>query len=294
MTAFQDPVTQYNVIVGAANKALASVAPSATSGVPIISQGSSSNPTFGTALPAGGGTGLSSLTAYAIIAAGTTSTGNFQQLSAGSSGQILRSGGSSALASWSTATYPATAGSSGNVLTSDGTNWTSAAPTGGGGGYVPTLTYIGSGTASGGTVNFTSLSSSYKGYRFYVVGLTPSATDIVIMRVSTDNGSNYVSTGVYQMVSASSGTNFSTSTQTGFPIHPNANTTSARNGYVDMYFHATANAIVTFAAYITASTGSSCWNTGTYPVQANVNAVQFTVVGANNLSSGTIYQFGIT
>lgn len=44
-------------------------------------------------------------------------------------GQIIRSGASTT-PSWSTATYPATAGTSGNVLTSDGTNWTSAAPSG--------------------------------------------------------------------------------------------------------------------------------------------------------------------
>lgn len=46
-------------------------------------------------------------------------------------GQILRSGASTA-PTWSTATYPATAGTTGNVLTSDGTNWVSSAPAGGG------------------------------------------------------------------------------------------------------------------------------------------------------------------
>lgn len=129
MTAFQDGLTQYNIIVGAANKALASIAPSATSGVPVISQGSSSNPTFGVVVPAGGGTGLSSLTAYAIIAAGTTSTGTLQQLAIGNSGQILRSGGAGALSGWSTATYPATAGTAGKMLVSDGTNIVSSTPT---------------------------------------------------------------------------------------------------------------------------------------------------------------------
>ncbi len=44
-------------------------------------------------------------------------------------GQIVRSG-ASAVPTWSTATYPATAGTSGNVLTSDGTNWISSAPSG--------------------------------------------------------------------------------------------------------------------------------------------------------------------
>lgn len=75
------------------------------------------------ALPvSSGGTGVLTATAYGLLAGGTTSTGAFQSLSTGTSGQILRSGGASALPSWSTATYPATAGTSGTILRSDGTN----------------------------------------------------------------------------------------------------------------------------------------------------------------------------
>ena len=48
---------------------------------------------------------------------------------AGSTGQLLRSAGTGTPI-WTTATYPTTAGTSGNVLTSDGTNWTSAVPSG--------------------------------------------------------------------------------------------------------------------------------------------------------------------
>jgi hypothetical protein len=70
-----------------------------------------------------GGTGLASATAYGLIAGGTTSTGNLQSLSTGTSGQILISGGSGALPSWSTATYPATVGATGTILRSNGTNW---------------------------------------------------------------------------------------------------------------------------------------------------------------------------
>lgn len=54
--------TQYNVQTGGANGTLNNVAPSATSGVPVISQGSSSQPIFGTAVVAGGGTGAATLT----------------------------------------------------------------------------------------------------------------------------------------------------------------------------------------------------------------------------------------
>jgi hypothetical protein len=41
-------VTQYNVLIGGSSNGITSLAPSATSGVPLISQGSSSNPAFGT------------------------------------------------------------------------------------------------------------------------------------------------------------------------------------------------------------------------------------------------------
>jgi hypothetical protein len=94
--------TQYNVLVGSTSNAIANVAPSATSGVPLISQGSSANPAFGTAVVAGGGTGIVTTTAYAPICGGTTATGNFQAASTGfsTSGYVLTSNGSAALPSF--------------------------------------------------------------------------------------------------------------------------------------------------------------------------------------------------
>jgi hypothetical protein len=47
-----------------------------------------------------GGTGDSSLTAYTLLAGGTTSTGAVQSLTAGSSGQLLMSNGNAALPGW--------------------------------------------------------------------------------------------------------------------------------------------------------------------------------------------------
>ncbi|MDE3022115.1 MAG: hypothetical protein KGI54_09660 [Pseudomonadota bacterium] len=66
----------------------------------LISQGSSADPAFGTVVVAGGGTGLASLTAYELIAAGTTSTGAMQQIGIGSSGQFLMSNGAGSLPSF--------------------------------------------------------------------------------------------------------------------------------------------------------------------------------------------------
>lgn len=43
-------ITQYNVQTGGASNLLNNVAPSATSGVPVISQGAAAQPVFGTAV----------------------------------------------------------------------------------------------------------------------------------------------------------------------------------------------------------------------------------------------------
>jgi hypothetical protein len=142
-------ITQHDVLVGGSSNAITSVAPSATSGVALVSAGASTNPAFGTVVVAGGGTGATTLTNHGILVGAGTSS--ITQLTAGSAGQVLQSSGSSADPSYSTPTYPsasgtsrtilvsdgtnnvystetwAVPGTSGNVLTSDGTNWTSAA-----------------------------------------------------------------------------------------------------------------------------------------------------------------------
>ena len=57
---------------------------------------------------ANGGTGLATTTAYALIAAGTTATGNFQQLPIGTQYQVLFAGTAAALPTWSPYTMPST------------------------------------------------------------------------------------------------------------------------------------------------------------------------------------------
>lgn len=97
-------LTNHNILVGSGTPTITNVAPSATSGIPLISQGSSSDPSFGTAVVAGGGTGDTSFTAYSIICGGTTSTGALQNVSGvGTSGQILTSNGAATLPTWQSA-----------------------------------------------------------------------------------------------------------------------------------------------------------------------------------------------
>jgi hypothetical protein len=162
---------------------------------------------------------------------------------------------------------------------------------------VPTLTFISSSTASGGTVDFTGLSSTYKGYRFYLVALTPSSADTICVRCSTDNGGSFDAGNNYQSVSSAAGQSGSSISGSGF-ITYSTTTPSAlgMTGHIDAYFTTTTNAFVTFDAQT--STGTSgvgtSWFKGQYNVQANVDALRFTVLGANNLASGAIYMYGIS
>jgi hypothetical protein len=83
------------------------LSPSATLGVPLVTQGSNTNPAYTTCVVGGGGTGLTTMTAYAVLCAGTTSTGAFQSLSStGLSGQPLISAGAGALPAFGTITVP--------------------------------------------------------------------------------------------------------------------------------------------------------------------------------------------
>src|SRR5689334_22354921 len=98
----------HNVIIGSTNNQVANVAPSATVGVPFISQGASADPIYSTGVVAGGFTGAITFTPYAVICAGTTSTGVFQNVSGvGTLAQVLTSSGAGALPTWTTLT-PAT------------------------------------------------------------------------------------------------------------------------------------------------------------------------------------------
>lgn len=162
-------VTQYNVLIGAASNGISSIAPSATSGVPVISQGSSANPTFGTAVVAGGGTGNTTFTAYSVICAGTTATGAFQNVSGlGSSGQILSSQGAGALPQW--VNSPAVGGS---------------------------LVLISSQTASSSaSITFTSSITSYNSFLLVFSNLqAASGSSVLDFKVSTNAGSTWLSSG---------------------------------------------------------------------------------------------------
>lgn len=157
-------LTNHNVLLGHGTTTIGLVAPSATAGIPLISQGVSADPIFGTVTIPGGGTGVTSWTPYAVVTGGTTSTGPLQQVSGvGTAGQVLVSNGAGTLPTWqsnpsgavslaiqtftSNGTYTPTAGMTyciievvgggggGGGAAATGAGTQSAAGGGGGGGY---------------------------------------------------------------------------------------------------------------------------------------------------------------
>lgn len=128
--------------------------PTATSGIPLISQGASADPIFGTAVVAGGGTGVTSLTAFAPVCGGTTATNPLQSATTGFAnvGFVLTSTGNASLPTWQAAT-------SGQITWQDASGAFSAAARNG---YFVTGTATGTLPASpnlGDTIDFVTTSA---------------------------------------------------------------------------------------------------------------------------------------
>ncbi len=112
-------VTNHNVLLGAANNLITSVAPSATAGIPFVSGGAAADGSFTTAVVAGGGTGAVTLTGvltgngtsaftanaitqYYTLVAGASNA--VSQVAPGTAGYVLTSNGAAADPSYQVAT----------------------------------------------------------------------------------------------------------------------------------------------------------------------------------------------
>ncbi|HDR9148909.1 hypothetical protein [Burkholderia vietnamiensis] len=89
-----------SVLIGEGSSPINFAAPGATTGVPLVSNGSTADPSFGTASVAGGGTGRTTLAAHGVLLGEGTAAIN--QTTAGTAGQPLLSGGASADPNWGT------------------------------------------------------------------------------------------------------------------------------------------------------------------------------------------------
>lgn len=89
------------LLIGAGTNTPAVSLTPGTTGRPLVSQGASADPAYAVLGVVGGGTGIATQNAYAVLVGGTTATGNMQSLASnGTSGHVLTSNGTSALPTW--------------------------------------------------------------------------------------------------------------------------------------------------------------------------------------------------
>lgn len=258
--------TQHDLLIGAASNGITSVAPSATSGVPVISQGASADPTFGTAVVAGGGTGLTSATAYAVLCGGTTSTGNFQSIAGvGTSGQVLTSNGAGALP-----TFQAAASGGNLVLIQSQTASTSAS-----------LTFT------------TGITATYANYFLLYSNVTLSAGVNLFLQISTNAGVSYIATGY---TSGLTNNTYNSSTWTNGSATTGVillNVSGLSSGFLYL-FDVTGGANFQSAGITVANNGSgggASFLSGGINT-ANVNAFKI-VPASGTINTGTFTLFGI-
>lgn len=112
-------------------------------------------------------------------------TNNATNVATAASGKVLQGAGVGVAPTFSTATYPSTAGTSGNVLTSNGTNWSSSAPTGG------SFVFISQNTPSAASDTQFAL-SGYNNYYVTWYGVSSSSNAVTFqLEVSDDGGSTW-------------------------------------------------------------------------------------------------------
>lgn len=267
--------TQYNVQVGGASGTLTSVAPSATSGVPLISGGSSANPSFGTAVVAGGGTGLTSTTAYSVLCGGTTTTGALQSVaSVGTTGQVLTSNGASALPTFQAA-------SGGNLV------------------------LIQSQTAStSSSITFTTgITNTYTTYLLIFSGAyTSDNSDSIGVQFSTNGGSSYLSSGyqggfTYSSYNGTMFTNVNSTTQCYLGGPTGSTSGKFLSGHVYL-FNLTSSSIppsmVGQFICLGIAGNSVTGSTFGFNSTSGVNAIKlFTTTGSQTITAGTFTLFGV-
>lgn len=218
---------------------------------------------------ANGGTGDSTLTTYAPLCGGTSSTGALQQATTGmgSSGNVLTSQGASALPQWSANTATAAF-----VLIQSKTASTSA------------------------SIAFDSshITSTYTSYAVIFNNLKFSTGGSINMTFSTNNGVSYLSTN-YQSSHMHNTYNSTLQTNTSSSVTgrlTSTTSTGAVNGI--FYINIPQSAIVSYIGNFVESLGSTysiCYgnNSGT----TTVNNIKF-APASGTISSGTFSLYGIT
>lgn len=218
---------------------------------------------------ASGGSGVASATAYGTLCGGTTTTAAAQVVAPGTAGYVLRSQGAGALPAF----------------------------------QPPDLILVGTASVTGvASIDFTDLSVDYFAYKFVLQYMNPVTNgDLLLMRVSTDNGATFISSVGYSFrlsIYTTTLTNQASSGATSMPLTygtSNTATTGACWGEVLLINPAYSPIYTTLISNMTNVNGSGvneniigyCRRTN---AEAN-NAVRFQY-NSGNIADGMIRVYG--
>ena len=217
-----------------------------------------------------GGTGDTSVTAYAVLCGGTTSTGAVQSVSGvGTSGQVLTSNGASALPTW----QAASAAGSWNLIE---TNTASSSAS-----LIFTSSYV----------------TGYTQYAVVFVNINNASGTTTLNMDWSVNNSTYLGSAFQSGIlsnSYNSATLANTNSTTTCPLTPSLTNTNVEvNGVIFLAFPASAISSYEGQIYLndTTSVYVNCYgiNTGT----TTINNIKFSY-SSGNIASGTISLYGIS
>ena len=205
----------------------------------------------------------------------------FALLAAGSSGQLLRSGGVGA-PTWSTATFPATGGTAGNILISDGTNYIASTSL-----WPNTVGSSGTILRSNGTSNAYTTSTFADTYGVNTLLYASSANVVSGLATATTavlTTSSGVPTWAAELSLALGGTNAALTASNGGIVYSTSSELAILSGT------ATAGQILR-----SGSSAAPSWSTATYPATAGTSGNHLKSDGTNFVSTAptapTIQQF---
>ncbi len=273
-------VAQGDLLIASASNTLASLpkdtnstrylSNTGTNNAPAYAQVDLSNGVTGT-LPVGnGGLGVASTTAYGVLAGGTTTTGAIQNIGAGSSGQILKSNGSSSLPTF---VAPSSVGASMVLL--------------------HTITFNNTASSYDITSHLSSTYSTYKIIGSRIQGLGAGAN--CALRVSTNGGTSFITTGytanLMNLFLLSNATSVFNATDRLFMSFPDGTATDYTSFEATLYGYLSTTGVECSASQ--GNLGNKITLSESIYPSATVNGLQVINTAGGNFVSGKVSIYGI-
>ena len=228
-----------------------------TSGVLSAGNTSVASEVTGTLPVPNGGSGVASLTEYAPIFGGTTSTGAVQSGAVGTAGQILTSNGAGFIATFQTPTA--------------------------------SVTTFASGSLSSTSTDITDIPATYAYLILKIDNASGSVTMAPRVRISTDNGSSYIATA-YKGFTINQANTVAQLSSASLSDGPSTNSGDAVDGQIILYGYNSGPFKQAVSSWTSETGPSDLWGLSAYLISTSaINAIRITTVAGTATFDGVTY-----